>query len=264
MQTEQRHEVHRRQRLRRCLVEVAEVVAAQPGRVEQLGVEPRVHAVVPAAAELVELDGHERGLGLPAQARNDPRVRVGLLEVVDRAQREVLAHLRPRALVAQPVAGTRPVDRFHQEFVERSRDVGVTSPAGDVGAQRREEPLLQRRTQAQQVRVPLPVGCGVGEAAVVQFVAGLQGQLQVVAVRVGITDVDREGGAAGFVAQRRHHGRGERATGQWQGGHLGGCRHGCLGSRTHTRTHTSGLPGPSTRYTAPRARPQAQASVADR
>ena len=62
---------------------------------EELGVDPA--AVIDAV--LAGLDPHQSLLGNAAQPRDDPGVRVGLLQLVRRTVHEVLLQLRHRGLV---------------------------------------------------------------------------------------------------------------------------------------------------------------------
>jgi hypothetical protein len=91
-----------------------QVARVEPGGGQQVGEELGVHPVAVPAAELVELHRHQGSLGLPGKPRDDPRVRVSLLEVVDRPVHEVLADLLGRAAVAQSVGHTVARNGFHQ------------------------------------------------------------------------------------------------------------------------------------------------------
>ena len=72
VQPEQRHQVDRRQRVGRNIVEVGQVRRIEVGGVHQLGEQVLVDAVAAAAAVLVELDGDEGRLGLPASGGGWP------------------------------------------------------------------------------------------------------------------------------------------------------------------------------------------------
>ena len=109
VQAEERHEVDRRERHRRQVVEVRAVARVQAQRVHRVREELRVDALGVAAAVLVGLDLHERGLRPAVQARQRPRVRVGLLELVGRAVSDELEHLLERRVAFEIARERRPV-----------------------------------------------------------------------------------------------------------------------------------------------------------
>jgi hypothetical protein len=108
-------------------------------------------------------------------------VRIGLLELVGRAVRQELEHL---------VGGRLALD----EAGDRRRLVGVLELAqGDIhllGRRRRAdrtdgvaqgglEPCFERAAQREQRRLPLPALVDAGEPAVVQLVAAVERELEV-------------------------------------------------------------------------------------
>jgi hypothetical protein len=98
VQAAERHQVDGRQRRGGQMVEVGAVAGVEADGRHGVGEQLRVHAVGPPAAVLVGLDLHQRGLRRPGQARDRPRVRVGLLELVGRPVRQELEHLVARRL----------------------------------------------------------------------------------------------------------------------------------------------------------------------
>ena len=175
-------------RVRRYVLEVAETPLIQPRHVQQVGEQPLVHAVPATAAVLVEFDRDECRLGLPRQSRDRPRVRVALLEVIQRAMHEVLPHLLPRAAVAQVVRRSRSVDRLDRErlhLVGRHTS-GPISPTSRRTAVRNAP--LESAAQLQQAGIPLPSRVDAREAAVVQLVADVERQLQIQPVWIGFAD----------------------------------------------------------------------------
>jgi hypothetical protein len=138
-----------------------------------------VHPLGRSAAVLVGLDLHHRGLGPPAQARDGERVRVALLQVVHRAQRQVLPPLLEGAGLGQVGRQRRAVvggDEGGQLAVDR---LAGHADRPDELLQRREVPALEPAAQAEEGRVPLPGVGDVVEAPVVQLVADRQAELQV-------------------------------------------------------------------------------------
>src|SRR5690349_3054109 len=188
VQTEQRHQIDRRQCVGGYVVEVRKVTGVQAGGVHQVGVELLVNQRPSATAVFVELDRHERRLGLTDQPRDREGVRVGLFEVVQRAVYEVLAHLIPAAGVAKVVRRAGAVGGLDRQGIHRSGRGFVGCDLTDFLADRGQEDVLEPAAYAQQRRVPFPAGIDVVEAAVVQFIANVEGQLQVEAVRVRLVE----------------------------------------------------------------------------
>jgi hypothetical protein len=184
-QPEQRHDVAERERDRRDRVDVraVRVVEAQPP--QHLAVELGVHAVEIPAAVLVGLDLDQRSLGASAQPRQRPAVRVGLLELVDRAMRDELDELAAIGPTLEVLRQRRPVvggDQFGQPIRHRT-------PArrnDHVAAQRAQQVLLEIAAQGDGSRLPLPGLGHVLEPAVVEFEEDPQRQLEVlVRQRIG-------------------------------------------------------------------------------
>ena len=90
VQAEQGHDVERREGHRRHLLDVRAVERVEPRAAHRAGEQLAVHPVGRAAAVLVRLDLHERGLRAADQARDRPGVRVGLPQLVDGAVDEQL------------------------------------------------------------------------------------------------------------------------------------------------------------------------------
>ena len=168
-------------------VDVGAVARVEPERVHRVGEELRVDALGDAAAVLVGLDLHERRLRRAVQARQRPRVRVGLLELVRRAVDDELEHLLERR-VALDVARQRR--RVVGVGDRAQREVHVLGPrrrrrhaAPRRAARPRSRP--RGRDAGEQARLPLPRVGDAGQAAVVQLVAEVQRELEVlVAERV--------------------------------------------------------------------------------
>ena len=70
-------------------------------------------------------------------------MRITLLEVIQRAEREVLAHLFPIALVAQVIRRPRALDRFDREPVHLVGGRLVRPDLADLLAHRGQERVLQ-------------------------------------------------------------------------------------------------------------------------
>ena len=133
---EHRHEVDGCERDGREVVDVGAVARVEPERVHRAGEQRRVDAVGVAAAVLVGLDLDHRRLRAAGQARQRPRVRVGLLELVRRAVDDELQVLLERA-VALEVARQRRARR------RRPRSPAARRPSG-----RRRSPAPARRGAA--------------------------------------------------------------------------------------------------------------------
>src|SRR4051794_14990291 len=180
-----------------------------------------------AAAILVELDGDERRFCLSDQPRYRESVRVGLLEVIQRAVHEVLPHLLPGSDIPQVVRGARAVNRFNRYRVHCLGGGLAGSDLTDVVTHRAEKRLFEAAADMQQRRIPLPARVDPGESAVVKLVADVEGQLQIEAVRVGLTqrNVDRPGMQRRPAALKGVDHRGRKGTdGAGQFGFDGGRR----------------------------------------
>ena len=141
----------------------------------------RVDALGAAAAVLVDLDLDHRGLRRAAEARERPRVRVGLLELVGGAVDDELEQLRARALALEVLGERR---RVVLGLDGAQRDVHLLGPDVALGrAQRLDQPGLEARlqpcAQRQQRRLPLPLLGDAVEAAVVQLVTEVERELEV-------------------------------------------------------------------------------------
>ncbi len=82
MQPEQGHEVHGREGDSRDAVEVRAVGRVEPEQPHRLTEQDRVHPVDVSSAVLIRLDLDQRGLGAAGDPRDDPRMRIGLLQVI--------------------------------------------------------------------------------------------------------------------------------------------------------------------------------------
>ena len=197
VQPEQRHRVVELQDLDRHVVDVRVRVRAQPRGLEPEREQVRVEPVGVAAAVLVVLQLHQRGLGRRGEPRHDPRGRVGLLEVIDRAMPQELEHLLAIGLALDERGDRRPVvvgDEGEQRLRERpvERRCGLACP--ELGL----EVALERAAQVEDVRVPLQLVVDVLEPGVVQLVHRPQRDLDVVA------SVGRTLGQAADVTGSRH------------------------------------------------------------
>ena len=170
-----------------------------------------MQALRSAGAELVVLDLGERDLGSALESRQQERLGVGLLELLQAALAEVLEHLLAVGVPVQEGGHRRAGVPGHQ----REQCVGdvhlVVDPAqhGTRGlAQLALEATLDRPAKAQQLGVPLVVTGTVVEAPVVQLVEDPQGELDV-GVRghgLGAQDDGRRGrpSAPGASEHREH------------------------------------------------------------
>src|SRR5829696_245346 len=123
MESEEGHGVGPGQRDRGHLVEVVTVVVVQTHSPHAGGKQCRMHPVRPAAAILVGLDLHQRGLGAAGHPRDPPRVRVRLLEVIDRAVSQEFGVLHASAVTRKVLRHTWAVV-VPDEFRESSRYLG--------------------------------------------------------------------------------------------------------------------------------------------
>ena len=188
VQTEQRHQVDRREGVGGHVVEVGEVRGVQAGGVHQVGEQLLVNSIATACAIFVEFDRDKRRLRLPDQPRDRERVRVALLEVIQRPVHEVLAHLLPGAVVSQVVGRARP-------STGSTDNAAIASAAvSSLRSHRRRRRTALRNASSRRPRRlqqrpdPIPSARDPGEPAVVQFVADVQGQLQIESVWVGFAE----------------------------------------------------------------------------
>ena len=147
-----------------------------------------MHALAAAAAVLVELDLEQGGLGPRREARDRPGVRIGLLQLVGGAVDDVLEHLLARPLRLQ-VAGERRPGVLGDDPLQGLADRGELDRlrrAATSSATAASKGTLQGREEGEQRRRPLPALVDPADAAVVELVGDVEGQLQVfVADRVG-------------------------------------------------------------------------------
>ena len=165
-------------------------------------------------------------------------MRIGFLEVIQRAVHEVLPHLLPRTGVAQVVRRARAVDRFHRQRVHRVGGGLVGSDLTDVVTHRAQERVFEAAADMQQRRIPLPARVDPGESPVVQLVADVEGQLQIEAIWVGFTDwnVDRPGMQRRPAALKGvDHRRRKRTDGAGELGFDGGRRQSHAGGNSPDR-----------------------------
>ena len=146
-----------------------------------------MNALATARAVLVVLDRDERRLGAADESRYREGVGVTLLEVIQRAVHEVLPHLLPRALVAQVEGQALPSTGSTRQRAIASAAVSSPSESPTSRAPRPGTPPRAFRAGGAG-RDSIPMRADPGEAAVVQFVADVQRQLQVQSVGVGIAD----------------------------------------------------------------------------
>ena len=154
---------------------------------------------------------HQRGLGRPVQPGDHPSLRVGLLEVVERAVHDVLAQLPELAVAGRCHDGPRALDRLDEQRVELARHaVARPSPAGTSARRAAWNTRSTSRRSASSPGSHSRSSVDAGEAAVVQLVAAVEGELEVVAVGVGVGRVGPQGR---LVAQGREHGGRDRPAG---------------------------------------------------
>ncbi len=142
-------------------------------------------------------------------------MRIAFLEVVQRAVHEVLAHLRPGALVAQVIGRARTVDGLDRQRAHRVRGGLIRPDASDLIAYRAQEHLFEPAAQVQQRWIPFPSRVDSVESAVVQLVADVEGQLQIQAVGICFAERDfhrsaMQGGATSQYIQHRRRQRAHR------------------------------------------------------
>ena len=216
VQPEHRHEVDGRERDGRDVVDVGAVAAVEAERVHRAG-EQRARGCARgvAAAVLVGLDLDHRRLRAAAQARQRPRVRVGLLELVGRAVDDELEELLERAVALEvPRERRRVVGRLDraQREVDRARP-----PARDrdVAPQRGLELAAPARRARRAATGPTPSGrrrpAGRGSAARSRGRARAGGPRRRPAAGAGASDATGPGA-------RRAAAR-STARGAWQGDH---------------------------------------------
>ena len=119
--------------------------------------------------------------------------------------RHVLTQLPQLAIPSQVMrhpAGIGP-HRLQQKGVDLCTHVRSWL---DVPAQRQQEHPLQLAAKAQHGRVPLALVVDVLEAPVVQLVATMQRELQVIPVRIGSITVYSAGDSHILAAQQAQHG----------------------------------------------------------
>ena len=111
---------------RRRDVQVGAVGRVEPEARHHLRVDPRVDPLGPPGAVLVVLDGHQRRLRASLDAvepRDHPGLGVGLLEVVERALRDVLVELPALAVAGEVPRRPAALDGFHEQGVDGRLDV---------------------------------------------------------------------------------------------------------------------------------------------
>ena len=177
-QAAQRHEVDLRQDRSADRVHVVAVGRVETELAHHRGIELGVHRVGTPGAVLVVLDPDQSGLGRAVEAGHDQQLGVGLLEVVGGAVHDVLAELLQRAPAGQVVRDPLGADRLGEESSDLGLEVVAT---GHLLAQRLEEECLELQAHAEELEVPLHRVRHALEAAVVQLVADIQRELEVVA-----------------------------------------------------------------------------------
>src|SRR4051794_17159849 len=123
-------------------------------------------------------------------------MRVGLLELVERAVNDELAELLEPALGLQIAGeGDAVVLALQPEKLVADRLGGDVVARTKLTPQRRHELLLENGAGREQRRIPLPARVDRLEAAVVQLEAEVEGELQVV-VAERVADLGAELGRA--------------------------------------------------------------------
>ena len=187
----QRHEVDRRERGGRRAVDVR-AVGRRRGRARASSRRTGAACIrsTAAGAVLVVLHGDERRLRLALEPRHDARLRVGLLEVVDRAVRDVLAQL-PELALARTGATTARCRAPARAAAAPGR-LDVVAARGVARAARRGTAARARARKRSRSGSHSSASSTPGERAVVQLVAEVQRELQVLAVRVGVGHPGRQ------------------------------------------------------------------------
>jgi hypothetical protein len=224
---EHRHEVDGCQRDGRNTVGVRAVAAVEAERVHRVGEQPRVDPPRIAAAVLVRLDLDQRRLRPAAEARQRPRVRVGLLELVRGPVDDELEELLERASSLE-VLGQRRRLVGGLDLAQRQVHRPAAGWHRHVAPQVRLEARFELGAQREQRRLPLPARVDAGQAAVVQLVAEVQRQLVVLVA----ADRRRRGQRCDRACQRVEQELGDGAAG--------------LGEGLHTASPTQGSRRPAT------------------
>jgi len=174
-----------------------------------------VQPVRVAAAVLVVLQLHERRLGPHAEPGHHPRRRVGLLEVVQRADAEELEHLLAVGVAVHVTGHRRPV--LVGQPVEEVLDDAQTGGRRPPLPQARLEVALEHSPQPDQLGVPLQHVGHALDASVVELVERPQSERGV--LRLGGTHRQDRVEVVGPGPQCTEEGLGQRAT---RLGHLHG------------------------------------------
>jgi hypothetical protein len=181
-----------------------------------------VRPLRPPAAELVALDLGERHLRPAVEPGQRPRVRVVLLQLVGGTVDHELAELVERRL-ALDVAGEARGRRVAQQRGQLGGDVAGRRPRGaERVAHATLEHLLQPSPEGERRRLPLPAVVDLVEAAVVQLVEDVQGEVQVVAGQGVVVDRRRPAEGARRAGQALDHLLAERAARLGKAGHRPG------------------------------------------
>ena len=182
-QAERRHQVDRRQGGAGDAGEVGVLAVVEAERPHRLREERRVHPLRPAAAVLVALHLEQRRLRRARQARDRPAVGIGLLQLVERSGgRRTRGTPRCRPSTSrrrESETPSSPSSSAEEEIADLDRD-RPRSARPTRALQRVEEGLLEHRPHSEQRRAPLPARVDAREGAVVQLVAEVERQLQVV------------------------------------------------------------------------------------
>ena len=189
---------------------------------EQVGVRRAGRAV----AVLVRLDLDHRRLGRAVEAGDAPAVRVRFLALVRRPVHQELAELGPVTVVEQMLRQGGPVGVGDLAFeggphgARRDRRRGIGTRASSA----RSKSVLEHLAEAQHFQVPLHRGVDLGEAAVVELVAAVERELEVVVLEhVDRFRIDARIQGPRISGEVREQGRRARATGtreSWFGCHL--------------------------------------------
>ena len=214
VQAEEGHEVHGGQGHAGQVVDIRAVGRIEVEGDHRVGEEVGVGLAGPAVAVLVGLDLHDRRLGSPAEARQGPGVGVGLLALVGGAVDGELTELVEGALRLQEAGERGPVGGV-EELTEsgRHRGGGDRGKEPDIGPQGRFVPAFEVGGQPDEVRVPLPTVVDPGEAAVVELVDRVEGDVTVVAGERVIIGAGDRAERAGLAGQATEEGLGQRPSG---------------------------------------------------
>ncbi len=99
---------------------------------------------------------------------------------------EVLLHLLPGAGAAKVIGRPGAISRLDGQLLHLGVGGVLGADVADIALHGGQKRLFELGPQMQQSRVPLPAGVDAGETAVMEFVADVEGELDVDAVGIGV------------------------------------------------------------------------------